>query len=61
MANPISIVISWIDIGVGWIKKGLRRGKVNKIDSAVSSHNESAVNDIVQGIEKNRDKRTNAS
>jgi hypothetical protein len=61
MAGTVSTVISWIDTGIDWIKKGIRRGKVNKIDSAVNSHNESAVNDIVQGIEKNRDKRTNAS
>ena len=58
--STIGIAVDWINTGIGWIKKGLRRAKVNKIDSAVNSHNESAVNDIVQGIEKNRDKRTNA-
>lgn len=59
--SEIGIVIGWADTAIGWIKKGLRFGKVKSIDSSVSSHNERRVNDIVQGVEKNRDKRTNAS
>jgi len=59
--STLGIAISWIDTGIGWIKKGLRRGKISSIDSAVNGHDAKRVNDIVSGIEKNRDKRTGSS
>lgn len=59
--GTFGIWTSWANTGINWIKKGIRRGKVSSIDSSVNGHDVKRVNDIVSGIEKNRDKRTNAS
>jgi hypothetical protein len=54
-------LVGWTETVINWIKKGVRRGQVSNIDVAVSDHDDKRVNDIVRGIEKNREKRTNAS
>ena len=50
-----------IDQASAWIKKAVRRGKVNEIDSAVDSRNSVDVDRLVRDIQKRRKDRTNAS
>lgn len=59
--STFGILVKWADTAIEWVKKGIRRGQVQNIDSAIDGHNDKRVNDIVRGIEKNREKRTNAS
>lgn len=59
--NVMAWITKRIDQVSAWSKKKGRQNEVKKIDSAVDSHIDKRVNDILREIRSKREGRTNSS